>query len=197
MKYVSLIRRRRELSRTAFRDYYEQRHAPLALQFFPPQLYQRNHLLDEDLQLFDCLSEFDYADDFDPMQVLATEAGEILAQDEIQFMQREAVRSASTRLLSPKQPEGQGARQRELWLLSEPSSQLSDASWLQWFAALGQGCAANLYVLQPYYCEQFPYRVLVTWESPAPLSIPALPADVLLTRCKVLSCPSPTENNFD
>lgn len=49
---------------------------PSGTAFFPPQLYQRKHLNNPvDEQPFDYLSEFDYADDFDPMQVLETEAG--------------------------------------------------------------------------------------------------------------------------
>ncbi|MDB5394746.1 MAG: ethyl tert-butyl ether degradation EthD, partial [Rhodospirillales bacterium] len=45
MKTIVLFRRRPDLSRAAFRDYYETRHAPLAVQHVHFTKYVRNHLI--------------------------------------------------------------------------------------------------------------------------------------------------------
>lgn len=197
MKYVSLIRRRADLSRKAFRDYYEQVHAPLALQFFPPQLYQRNHLSNPvDEQPFDCLSEFDYADDFDPMQVLATEAGAVLAKDERNFMDRDSVCSARALLLRSHLPAIAEARQRQLWLFGAGAysqtaiRQQLQAQFEQLLAQLSEGQGASLYWLEPYYCETFPYTALLTLEGTSPLEWPVGEMTLAVTRLQVNSCPS-------
>jgi hypothetical protein len=44
-KNIALLSRRAELTRAQFRDYYETRHAPLAIGYFPFTRYVRNHLL--------------------------------------------------------------------------------------------------------------------------------------------------------
>lgn len=198
MKYVSLIRRRADLSRKAFRDYYEHVHAPLALQFFPPQLYQRNHLSNlVDEQPFDCLSEFDYADDFDPMQVLDTEAGPLLARDERNFMDRDSVLSARALALRSHLPAISRARQRELWLFAADAfseaamQQQLKAQFQQLLAQLSVGQGASLYWLEPYYCEAFPYIALLTLEGAGPIEWPVGAMALELTRLQVNSCPSP------
>ncbi|KRW57436.1 EthD domain-containing protein [Pseudomonas sp. TTU2014-080ASC] len=197
MKYVSLISRRQDLSREAFRDYYEQRHAPLALTFFPPQLYQRNHLNMPDAVVpFDCLSEFDYADDFDPLSVLQTEAGPRLAEDESNFMDRSSVCSAKALPLARHLTEGQGMRERELWLIAHGDQAQSDLNeqLLALFAQLqaDAGCTspATLYSLEPYYCERFPYAALLMSESPLPEPFAAALTGGGATRIQVVSCPS-------
>ncbi len=197
MKYVSLIRRRADLSRKDFRDYYEQVHAPLALQFSPPQLYQRNHLNNPvDEQPFDCLREFDYADDFDPMQVLDTEAGPLLAQDERNFMDRDSVRSARALLLCSHLSASAKPRQRELWLFAAELQshavmrQHLPTQFEQLLSQLPEGQGASLYWLEPYYCEAFPYAALLTLEGASPLVWPVGNGVFTVTRLQVSSCPS-------
>ena len=46
MKTIGLMPRRPDMSRAAFRDHYENRHAPLALGKFPFEKYVRNHVVD-------------------------------------------------------------------------------------------------------------------------------------------------------
>ena len=58
MKALAFMPRRADLTRAAFRDYYETRHAPLALRYFEFVRYVRNHVVDGSDVGFDCLSEF-------------------------------------------------------------------------------------------------------------------------------------------
>jgi len=69
-KRISLKTRRPDLSRTAFRDYYENRHVPLGLSFighFGWLRYVRNHIVSSEgaLVSFDCFTEFWVDDDSD------------------------------------------------------------------------------------------------------------------------------------
>ncbi|UVE17406.1 EthD domain-containing protein [Pseudomonas sp. LS44] len=97
MKSVSLISRRADLSREAFRDYYEHQHCLLAMRYLPFQRYVRNHLLGSEPEVdFDCLSEFEVAVGFRSQDVLDSPAGALLREDEQRFMKpRELVRTAA------------------------------------------------------------------------------------------------------
>ncbi|MCY1259443.1 EthD domain protein [compost metagenome] len=198
MKYISLIRRRADLDRAAFRDYYERTHAPLALQFFPPELYQRNHLDDApDEHPFDCLSEFVYPDAFDPMQLLQTEAGPALARDESNFMDRDSVRTARALPVRSHLPGAAGPRRREMWLF--PPGEGTDAAlrrslpevFERLLPNLAAGQGACLEWLEPYHCEAFPYAALITLEGAFPGVLPRELDDLKVTRLRVSSCPSP------
>ncbi|TDF85962.1 EthD domain-containing protein [Pseudomonas sp. H9] len=193
MKYLSLIRRRADLDRPAFRRYYEEVHAPLALRFFPPQLYQRNHLDEAAEWDFDCLSEFAYPDDFDPMHVLEGEAGPLLAQDEANFIAREFTRSAWGRTLRSHQPGATGERQRELWLVPHGAGEHNLlACFERLLPALVPGQGACLEMLEPYYCESFPFAALISFEGVFAGALdPELQALGTL-RLAVSCCPSPT-----
>lgn len=198
MKYISLIRRRADFSREAFRDYYENHHAPLAMQFFPPQLYQRNHLNNPpDEHRFDCLCEFDYADDVDLLQVLQSEAGPALARDEFNFIERDSTLTAQSLPLRRHLADGRGPRQRELWLYSA-ETEVADVLLLSLFEQLqpqfGSAQGACLYRLKPFYCEHFPYFALLTLEGAWTPALPTLPAGVSMTRLCVSSCPSAPES---
>ncbi len=81
-----MSRRRPELSRDAFRDYYETRHAPLAIQHVRFTKYVRNHLIAPSNAEFDVISEFWLAN---PAAVDALDnspAGEMLRADADQFV---------------------------------------------------------------------------------------------------------------
>ncbi len=58
MKTIALFRRRPELTREQFRDYYETTHAPLAARHAPFTKYARSHLVSTDDVGFDALTEF-------------------------------------------------------------------------------------------------------------------------------------------
>ncbi|MCB2067377.1 MAG: EthD domain-containing protein [Erythrobacter sp.] len=72
--------------RAAFQHYYEQHHAPLACTLFPFAAYRRNHVLEGPDLGFDTISEFEAADLAVIGQVLAGEAGPIIAADEARFL---------------------------------------------------------------------------------------------------------------
>lgn len=96
MKSVCLLSRRADLSRAAFRDYYESQHCLLGMRYFPFQRYVRNHLLCSQPEVdFDCLSEFEVAVGFRSQDVLNSPAGILLRADEQRFMIRELIRPAA------------------------------------------------------------------------------------------------------
>lgn len=98
LKNLGLIPRRTDLSRAAFREYYETRHAPLALRHLRSfRRYVRNYVVDATPAdpLFDSLSEFWYdtqADIDAVIGVLTSPAGEALREDEARFMDRSRIR---------------------------------------------------------------------------------------------------------
>lgn len=188
MKYLSLIRRRADLTAAEFRDYYEQRHAPLALQFFPPRLYQRNYPANCVQAGYDCFSEFDYADDFDVTRVFLSEAGPALARDESHFMQREFTRTAQAQLIWGQPPEQVSPRTRQLWLFGGP---VAITPLLHVLATPAERHAAALYELSPFFCDDFPYTALLCLEKPpaAALALQLLAFEPLCL--EVSSCPSP------
>jgi hypothetical protein len=97
LKTLGFLPRRRDLTRAAFRDYYERRHAPLALSHVHVFVkYVRNHLAEgaAPASAFDTLSEFWYADAEAAASVgkwLQTAAGQVLREDEAQFMDRSRI----------------------------------------------------------------------------------------------------------
>jgi uncharacterized protein (TIGR02118 family) len=94
IKNLGLIPRRADLTPAQFRDYYETRHAPLALRHIRVfERYVRNHVVDATPAgpPFDCLSEFWYTGAGDLQQVielLGSPAGDELRADEARFMDR-------------------------------------------------------------------------------------------------------------
>jgi hypothetical protein len=113
-KIVVLIRRRADLSRGEFRDYYEEKHVPLALSFIRPFLldYRRTYLQDEagyadmvagdgeaqrdDSFAYDCVTEMWFRDEAAAermFEVLSRpEVRDALTADENRFLDRESVR---------------------------------------------------------------------------------------------------------
>jgi uncharacterized protein (TIGR02118 family) len=88
MKSIGLMTRKTGLTREEFRAYYEERHAPLAIKYFPFRKYVRNHVvLSEPSDIdFDVVSEF-YMDT--PEVAAAAYSGPVAAlmsADEANFM---------------------------------------------------------------------------------------------------------------
>ncbi|AQZ96524.1 EthD domain-containing protein [Halopseudomonas phragmitis] len=95
MKALSLITRRDDLDRQAFRNYYESTHCLLAMKYFPFAQYVRNHLLDaEDLD-FDCITEVRLAQVLDVGRIMRSESRNRVLDDEAQFMRQEMIRVGS------------------------------------------------------------------------------------------------------
>jgi hypothetical protein len=113
-KIVVLIRRKPELSRGEFRDYYEERHVPLALRFIRPFLldYRRTYLESEagyadmvsgedeapaaDGGAYDCITEMWFRDAAALEAMFETlsrpDVRAALTEDENRFLDRESVR---------------------------------------------------------------------------------------------------------
>jgi uncharacterized protein (TIGR02118 family) len=96
IKTISLIKRRPDLDRVAFRNHYETRHAPLALPHMKGlERYVRYHVV-EDLfgeVAFDVLSAFWYRDQESiahMMEVLGSDVGKPILEDELTFMDKPA-----------------------------------------------------------------------------------------------------------
>jgi len=101
-KSIALLRRRADLSREAFIDYYERQHAPLILSLLPGIVeYRRNFALFDGAYVnpgaapfdFDVITELRFAD-YDAAMAVATRpdvAGRIAA-DEENFLDRSATR---------------------------------------------------------------------------------------------------------
>jgi hypothetical protein len=98
MKMLGFLPRRGDMTRAAFREYYERKHAPLALEHLRVfEKYVRNHLADAAAEPgFDTISEFWYADRQAAVRVgawLATPQGQVLRRDEERFMDRSRIGS--------------------------------------------------------------------------------------------------------
>ncbi len=101
VKGIALIKRRAGLSRDEFVEYYETNHAPLVLKHIPGiRRYVRNHITtlpggpSGDEPDFDCISEF-WFDDMEAssngINVLASEAGDVIREDEEKFLDRSRI----------------------------------------------------------------------------------------------------------
>jgi hypothetical protein len=119
MKTVALFRRRPDLGRDAFREYYETRHAPLAAQHIRFAKYVRNHLVAPTNAEFDVVSEFWLSDPSDATTLAISRAGEILRADAANFMAPEQFRAVAEESLlagSPRRYERGRARKYALLL---------------------------------------------------------------------------------
>jgi hypothetical protein len=107
IRTLSLIKRRPDITRDAFREHYETVHAPLALPYMDGlERYVRYHLEAELVGEigFDVISAFWYRDAESTaklMEVLASDAGKPILEDELTFMDKPANRffPVSERLL--------------------------------------------------------------------------------------------------
>lgn len=149
IKNLGLIPRRADLSRAAFREHYETRHAPLALRYLRTfRRYVRNHVVEATPAdpPFDALSEFWYDDERDIESVVAfltSPAGEVLREDEARFMDRTAIRIIRVTeelLFGPARASESGVVAKEALLLHRPA----DTSAVDFRADVERLCAALL-----------------------------------------------------
>jgi len=99
IKLMLLLSRKPGMTIADFRDYYENRHVPLATSFAAPLVrYRRNYIIERTLGApdCDCITEVWYdlegkwSDHRDSL--VSAEMAEIIAQDEAQFLDRNATR---------------------------------------------------------------------------------------------------------
>lgn len=91
IKTIAFMPRRADLSRDQFRDYYESRHAPLAIPLFPFSRYRRNHLADDAEPGFDCVSEFWIPSLERIGALMAGEVGDTMRADEREFLDQPSI----------------------------------------------------------------------------------------------------------
>jgi uncharacterized protein (TIGR02118 family) len=95
MKTVSILARKSQITPLQFYDYYEEKHAPLAVKFFPFTRYVRNHLEEGSDVGFDTISEF-WADEFaEIVEIRKGPAGDIMDADVARFMVPHLARGSS------------------------------------------------------------------------------------------------------
>lgn len=95
MKTIVLFSRRPDLSRDAFRDYYETKHVPLAVWYLHFAKYVRNHLIAPSDTEFDVMSEFWLADPDAAGGLATSAAGALLRKDEARFMIEDRFRATA------------------------------------------------------------------------------------------------------
>jgi hypothetical protein len=138
MKTIVLFQRRPDLSRDAFRDHYETRHAPLAIRHVHFRKYVRNHVIAPANAEFDALSEFWPVDPAFAATVASSPAGAILREDEAKFMMADRFRATAAESLLAGPPRGveTGAVRKYALLLTRPS----DVTEADFAAVIAEWC---------------------------------------------------------
>jgi hypothetical protein len=207
-KIIALLAHRTDLSRDDFQNYYEKRHAPLAISHFPFSKYVRNHLLSLPDIGFDTVSEF-WSDDYATIaELLCSAVGDMMREDERRFMDQSKIRSSlSTEFLinGPARQVERAPRSRVALLLGR-GDDLGDDVFLDRLKAYGLTIAAEagdqvsrvtLDVLQPFPGMELPFAAIIwLWlkEEKQPSFGTAAPAGIdvqgmVLTR----SCETPPD----
>ena len=170
MKTIVLFRRRPDLTRAAFRDYYENQHVPLAIQHVHFTKYVRNHLLTPADGDFDVMSEFWLADPTAATALAKSPAGAILREDETRFMTVERFRATAQEEVIAGPPRGveTGAVRKYSLMLTRPPSVLRTEFFgfvRNWGLLLFGGNAltrVTVDVVTPLAGETFPADAIVS-----------------------------------
>ena len=194
MKTVGLMPKRTDLSRAAFRDHYENRHAPLALGKFPFEKYIRNHVVvsDPDPAGFDCLSEFWVGDVAEIYKIMAGPIGDIMREDELRFTDQPNIGPAvaeETHVAGPPRIVEDGTVIHKEILLLRPAPGVTHAAFVDsavhWGKALaagsdGQVTRVTFDSVVPFEGRPFPAceGILYGWiEGPGGVIYEAAPPD--------------------
>ncbi|MDB5396067.1 MAG: hypothetical protein JWM91_3573 [Rhodospirillales bacterium] len=169
MKTIGLMPKRPDISRTAFREHYEDRHAPLALGKFPFEKYVRNHVVvsDPDPVGFDCLSEFWVENLAEIYRIMAGPIGDIMREDELRFTDQPNIGPAvahEIHVAGPPRIVDDGISHKEILLIRPAPGILNKAfvdSAVQWGTALADGADGRLQrvtmdTLMPFEGRPFP-----------------------------------------
>jgi uncharacterized protein (TIGR02118 family) len=181
MKSIALLTRRADVSRADFQRYYETRHAPLAIGYFPFEKYVRNHLQDHEDAGFDTISEF-WAEDLGALTALMDgPVGEILREDERRFMDQSKIRPAGAEeILCAGPPRGvDDPPRRRVALLLEREPGLDDAGFRSALKAWGEAAAPGcerlaIDLVSPWTAAGFPAEA-IAWIWPAGADQPSPP----------------------
>jgi uncharacterized protein (TIGR02118 family) len=178
MKTIGLMPKRQDISRAAFRDHYENRHAPLALGKFPFDKYVRNHVVvsDPDPIGFDCFSEFWVENVAEIYRIMAGPIGDIMREDELRFTDQPNIGPAvaeETLLAGSPRVIDDGITHKEILLIRAAPGVSKDAflasatQWGKTLAADSQGGLSRVTMdtLVPFEGRHFPdvQAVLYGW----------------------------------
>jgi len=187
VKTVGLMPRRPDITRAAFRDHYENRHAPLALGKFPFEKYVRNHLVasSPDPIGFDCLSEFWVGDVAEIYRIMAGPVGDIMREDELRFTDQRKIGPAvaeETHIAGPARIVDDGIVNKEILLIRAAPGVAHDIfmdSVRRWGRALvagsqGQLTRVTLDMVVPFEGRPFPdfNGILYGWGSGLYTAVP-------------------------
>jgi len=188
MKSLSAMTHRADLSREFFQNYYEETHAPLAIQLFPFSRYVRNHLLDAPDIGFDTISEF-WAEDITAVAALMDgPVGEISDKDEKRFMDqsRIAIAGAEEHVLSS----GPAGNERFAVLVDwSGERKVCVLEWARHVAARAAGVSIDF--TRAWQRPVFPARA-VLW-TPDSASLGDIPAELSAQVVRVRRCETPPE----
>ncbi|HLG89607.1 MAG TPA: EthD domain-containing protein [Alphaproteobacteria bacterium] len=192
MKVITPIKRRPELTRAQFRDYYETRHAPLGTRYFPFAKYVRNHLIEASPEDpgYDCLMEC-WLDREKALSLLDGNVGAIFAEDEAKFMVTRGVGvDVAERVIAgpPRSVDPRGLK-KEILVLTGPAERVR--AWARDIArTAGSACARLVLdeVLPGQESMNFPGdAVLTAWPAgDRPVLRPAVPPDGVTIRASLL-----------
>ena len=164
-----MSRRRPELTRDAFREYYETRHAPLAIQHVRFTKYVRNHLIAPSNAEFDVVSEFWLVDPKEATDLDKSPAGELLRADADTFVGPQRFRAiAEESLLAGPPRRYETGRVQKYALLLNRRAYAGEADFnadaRDWGRRLAQGAKAKrvtIDVVKPFPGGRFPANAIL------------------------------------
>jgi uncharacterized protein (TIGR02118 family) len=170
VKTIVLFRRRPDMTRSAFRDYYETTHVPLAIQHVHFSKYVRNHVIAPDDVPFDVMSEFWLANPVAAAALSSTPAGAALSADEARFMMADRFRATAEETLvagPPRDVDTGNLRKYALMLTLPPGVPGPDflAFLRNWCRRLFAGNAltrVTIDVVRPFPGGTFPADAIVS-----------------------------------
>jgi hypothetical protein len=157
------------MSRDAFRDYYETRHVPLAIQHVRFTKYVRNHLIAPSNADFDVIAELWLAGPTNQTEVLTSEVGQMLLDDADTFVARERFRGSAEEslLVGPPRRYETGRVQKYALLLNRrayaaEADFIADArDWGRQLADRADAKRVTIDVIKPLPGERVPANAIL------------------------------------
>src|SRR4026208_1884699 len=190
IKNLGLIPRRADLTRPAFREYYERRHAPLALRHLRWfRRYVRHHVVsatpvDPPLAALSELWHDSVADLDAVVAFLTSPTGAVLRDDEAQFMSRAGiriVRAEESLLFGPARTTEQGVVTKQALLMRRAS----EASATDFRVDVERACAALLEPRAPGFAR-LQLDLPVDPDEPGPVLDAPVPASAAPARAALV-----------
>ncbi|MES2498648.1 MAG: EthD domain-containing protein [Pseudomonadota bacterium] len=171
LKTIGFMPRRADITRDAFRSYYETNHAPLAVPLFPFRRYRRNHIADATVEPgFDCISEFWVGSLNEIGSLMAGAVGETMRTDERNFLDQPRILAV---LADPVATGSDTARTMALLR--------SDGGDPAALTAAAQAAGAGLDLLSPLDERPAPFDAILRYDGAMPALPPGWTAALTLT----------------